>query len=188
MVLSSKKIKVLVSCEHEKNVWKDWENLKYGKSHGCNTCHRPRKDKKHYKNQARWYAMMKRCSNTKDANYKNYGGRGIYVSEEFKTFEFYHEYIKSLDGYNTPYLSLDRIDNDKGYERGNLRWTTQRTQTINKRGTTFVDFNNERICFNEFATNYTKLSLSYARRRFKEGYTLEELVSWSPDYKRLRNK
>ena len=80
----------------------------------------------------RWDSMMQRCYNPNHNSYKNYGARGIKVSEEFKNCKVYVEYILTLhraEGAN----QVDRIENDKDYERGNLRWTTTIENNLNKR-------------------------------------------------------
>ncbi len=70
---------------------------------------------------ARWKAMMYRCYNKNHRRYKNYGAKGIKVSDEFKDFWVYEEYIRTLDNCDSS-LQLDRRDNNGDYERGNLRW------------------------------------------------------------------
>lgn len=81
---------------------------------------------------ARWLSMNQRCNNPNHKQYMDWGGRGIKVSEEFQNFVTYAEYIESLPNYSSK-GSIDRIDNNKGYERGNLRWTCCSTQIANQR-------------------------------------------------------
>lgn len=81
---------------------------------------------------ATWDSMMQRCNNPKHRSYKNYGEREITVSEEFKNCKNFIEYIESLPNYSED-NQIDRIENDKGYERGNLRWLNRSEQNLNKR-------------------------------------------------------
>ena len=77
--------------------------------------------------------MKDRCDNAKHKYYKDYGGRGITVSDELRDFAVYAEYIESLpNAYHDGY-TVDRRDNDRGYERGNLRWTSVTVQNRNVR-------------------------------------------------------
>jgi len=69
--------------------------------------------------------------NRKD--YCNYGGRGISMSIEFHDFDVWNSYIKSLPDYGKPGYTIDRIENDGNYERGNLRWASKSTQACNRR-------------------------------------------------------
>lgn len=80
----------------------------------------------------RWLAMRRRCHNKSHESYKNYGARGITIDPDFEIFKNYAAYAESLPNYNVA-LSLDRIENSKGYVKGNLRWTTRNVQTANQR-------------------------------------------------------
>ena len=80
-----------------------------------------------------WSNQKNRCTNVNAEFYNCYGGRDINVSEEFSNdFAAWLSYVTELPNYNkSSNLSLDRINNDKGYERNNLRWTTMQTQGAN---------------------------------------------------------
>ena len=82
-----------------------------------------------------WSGAKNRCSNPNNVSYKNYGGRGIKMSKEFLDPVTFVEYVKKLKDFSLrkeKKLTLDRIDNNKGYERGNLRWATKTMQSLNK--------------------------------------------------------
>lgn len=80
-----------------------------------------------------WCCEKARCYNTNDRNYCDYGGRGVSVSEEFSDFTIWLEYVETLPNAYRDKYSIDRIDNDKGYERGNLRWASRSIQAQNTR-------------------------------------------------------
>lgn len=82
---------------------------------------------------ARWLSTTQRCRNPNHISYKNYGARGIILAEDLKNFEDYRDYISSLPGYDPENSTIDRIKNDRGYEKGNLRWTCHSTQIANQR-------------------------------------------------------
>jgi hypothetical protein len=78
-----------------------------------------------------WLAMKSRCFNKAQIGFKNYGARGITVCDEWKhNFEAFLAYIGHKP---TPEHSIDRIDNDRGYEPGNVRWADRHTQNKNQR-------------------------------------------------------
>ena len=83
---------------------------------------------------SKWQQMVYRCNNTKHEMYRYYGGSNIKVCNEWlKSPKLYIDHIMSLEGYGMCGYSIDRVDNDRGYKPGNLRWTDRHTQTANRR-------------------------------------------------------
>lgn len=72
--------------------------------------------------------ILDRCNNPSNINFHNYGGRGIKC--KFASFE---EFYSEVGDSPSPKHSIDRVNNEKGYEAGNLRWATQKEQNRNTR-------------------------------------------------------
>ncbi len=78
-----------------------------------------------------WYRMKRRCYDPKDKAYKDYGGRGITVSDEWR--EDFAAFLRDMGPRPAGRYSIDRIKNDQGYSKGNCRWATPTEQARNTR-------------------------------------------------------
>ena len=76
-----------------------------------------------------WSAMLDRCSNPKNKSFHNYGGRGIKVSRRWRTFENFYADL----GPRPPGLTLERLNNERGYDKQNCKWATWTEQGRNRR-------------------------------------------------------
>jgi hypothetical protein len=76
-----------------------------------------------------WQAMIHRCTNPRNPQFKDYGGRGITVCERWRK---YVNFSRDM-GPRPLGLTLDRINNDGNYEPGNCRWATRSEQQRNSR-------------------------------------------------------
>lgn len=76
-----------------------------------------------------WAAMIQRCTNPNNKDFKNYGGRGITVDINWKKYE---NFVDDM-GLQPNKLTLDRIDNNQGYNKNNCRWVDYIIQASNRR-------------------------------------------------------
>jgi len=75
--------------------------------------------------------MKTRCENPACAAYARYGGRGITVCARWR--DSFEAFLADVGPRPSPRHSIDRKDNDKGYEPGNCRWATPSEQNANQR-------------------------------------------------------
>lgn len=78
-----------------------------------------------------WVGMKNRTCNKFDERYYDYGQRGINLCEEWKSFVVFKEWALSC-GYKQG-LTIDRIDNERGYCPDNCRWITREMNSKNRR-------------------------------------------------------
>lgn len=126
-----------------------------------------------------WDGMIVRCSCPSHNSYPRYGGRGITVCPRWRiSFE---NFLADVGRKPTPKHSLGRIDNNKGYEPGNVRWETWRQQCSNTRRSRFIEINGERKTLAEWAR---AAGLSYAalRTRIVRGWPPARAISTPSRY------
>lgn len=134
-------------CGNEKDVCA--AKLKNGESRSCGCLQKEivsMRDGNHHLSSTRlhriWGGMKTRCYNSNYPQYKDYGGRGITVCAEWSnSFTAFYNWAMS-NGYQDG-LTLDRIDNDKGYSPDNCRWATQKFQNNHKRSNVNITYNGE---------------------------------------------
>lgn len=104
----------------------------------------------------RYSGIVSRCYNPACRAFKNYGGRGIRMHDEWRRDrEAFYKYAKTLPGWDDLSLDLDRINNDGHYEPGNLRCVDRSTNTRNTRGSVYLTYRGKRHHLKDFHKRYT---------------------------------
>ena len=124
-------------------------------------------------------SINKRCKNPQDPAYPNYGGRGIknewLTFEQFRNdmLESYESHIKEHGVMNT---SIDRIDNNGGYNKVNCRWATRLEQNNNTRANRYLELNGKKMSMANWSR---ELGISYyvIKHRTKKGISLSEIMA-----------
>jgi hypothetical protein len=112
-----------------------------------------------------WKGIVERTTCVTSSHYARYGGRGIGIHPNWLIYENF-----ALDIGQPPTLnhSIDRIDNNKGYEPGNVRWATAKEQASNRRTNVYVFINGEKMILSE-AAKVLNISKSSASRWLAQG-------------------
>lgn len=116
-------------------------------------------------------AIRGRCKNPNDRSYFRYGGRGITLCKEWDGpdgFQNFYDWAMS-NGYKDG-LTIDRIDNDKGYSPDNCRWVTQKVQMNNTRRNRYVVIDGEKHSVSEWA-RIKGICIGTVRDRLRRGWS-----------------
>ncbi len=120
-----------------------------------------------------WASMKDRCSNPNNAQFKNYGARGISVCERWR--ESYQAFFEDMGPRPSPKHSVDRINNDGNYEPNNCRWADSKTQTRNMRRNRLIEIGGVMYRVTTLVEK-SGLSRNCIIRRAESGLSLSEVL------------
>jgi hypothetical protein len=121
-----------------------------------------------------WCNLIARCYRKSHKSYPNYGGRGITVCERWR--KSFINFIEDMGVRPSDNLSIDRIDNEKGYFPGNCKWRTSKEQTSNRRCNVNLTFNGMTKTLAQWA-ECTGISRSSLDKRIKNGWSTKDTLS-----------
>ena len=121
-----------------------------------------------------WTDLKQRCYNKHNKRYKDYGGRGIEVCDEWRNnFQAFYDWAMS-NGYNDS-LTIDRIDVDGNYEPSNCRWATLKQQLRNTTRNKYITINGMTHCLSEWC-EILGLKDGTVRSRLRYGWSIEKAL------------
>ena len=163
-------------CGNFKEVKRNCLVVGHTKSCGC----LPRKGNfKHGQRRTRlystWLNIKDRCNNKNNSHFKYYGEKGIKMCDEwandflsFKNWAVENGYVEGL--------SIERIDNNKGYDPNNCKWIPTKEQARNRSNVKFQIINGEKMSLSEIAIKYN-VNPSTIYGRYRRGKRNEELIN-----------
>ncbi len=123
-----------------------------------------------------WKRMRERCCHPSNISYQYYGAKGIKVCDRW--MHSFPNFYEDMGNRPSKHHSLDRIDNNKGYEPGNCRWATSYEQQNNKRSSRFITSKGE----THTEAQWNRI-LGFKRQtiwgRIYAGWDVEEAI-WTP--------
>ena len=124
-----------------------------------------------------WLSMRNRCTRTKDSHYKYYGGKGISVCDDWQDFSAFYNWAIS-NGWREG-LTIDRIDNSKGYNPENCRIADFITQANNKTNNAKFLFQGKMMTAREIS-EITHINSILIAERIRHGWTIENAARIPP--------
>ena len=180
------RIKWLCRCDCGNNIIVPGCQLKNGHTKSCG-CYEKEQTKirmtthglSKTKTYGIWLSMRRRCTDPKNKNYHNYGGRGISYDPKWNTFEGFYEDMGESNG-----LTLDRIDVNGNYEKFNCRWVSYKVQNNNRRNNRLITYQDITLTLFQWAEKYN-LNPKLLWERLNDNWSIERALT-TP--KRIVNK
>ena len=147
--------------------------LTKGRSQGCNKCTHVKHGQHKSALYSVWKGMKSRCLNPKSLKWPNYGGRGITVCDTW--LDFVNFQLDMGDSYS-PGLTLERVDNSKGYSPENCVWASQKEQAVNRRSNHLLEFEGETKALSEWA-EYLGMKYSTLYSRISSGWGVPKALT-----------
>lgn len=168
-------------CECGRSVIVDTHSLTTGntKSCGCKkygnrVTHGEAKSNKQTRLYRIWAGMKNRCNNESHIGYAYYGAKGIKVCDEWNDYEIFKGW--ALENGYADNLTIDRIDNQKGYCPENCRWATYKTQCNNTTRNHYVTADGQTLSISQWAERNNLPCRTIAARLNLLGWSPEEAV------------
>lgn len=120
-----------------------------------------------------WTSMIRRCTDPRSDVYPDYGGRGITVCERWMSFP---DFFADMGKKPSRLYSLERRDNNAGYDRENVFWGTAKEQARNQRRTKKYELDGEVRPLGEWADQFG-IARPLVLSRITSGWTLREALT-----------
>lgn len=125
-----------------------------------------------------WQSMKQRCYDVKHDHYKEYGGRGIKVCDEWLSdFMAFYEWAMA-NGYKER-LTIERKDVNGNYEPSNCCWATIKEQANNKRNNRIVEYKGKKYTIAELSEKYN-INYHCLYYRLQNGWDIEKALLLEP--------
>ena len=120
-----------------------------------------------------WKKIIYRCDKKSDKAYKNYGARGISVSDEWRNsfLRFVDDMGNKPDGYE-----IDRKDNNGNYCKENCHWVTPETNSNNRRSNVFITYKDKTLTIMQWS-RLTGVNRRTIIDRYNKGWSLDKVFS-----------
>ncbi len=120
-----------------------------------------------------WHDMIQRCTNHNDKKYNDYGNRGITICQRWMKFE---NFLKDMSDAPRGH-QIDRIDNNKGYNKSNCHWVTSKQNNRNKRDNHLITYGGKTQCISAWSEELgIRIGTLYTRIN-RNGWSIEKALT-----------
>lgn len=136
-----------------------------------------------------FYQMNERCSNDKHKYYSYYGGRGITVCDrwDINREDSFENFLEDM-GERPEGMSLDRVDNNRGYSKDNCRWATREQQANNTRTVRFITHEDRTLSLSQWAREIGVDPTTLLYRLDVMGLCVQDALNWKKNAKQRKDQ
>lgn len=169
---------VFARCICGKEKWVEERSVRRGLVTSCGSCANKTHGRSKTPEYAVWRSMLARCETKTHQAYKNYGGRGITVCDQWHTFE---QFFADMGEQPFKGASIERINNSLGYSKDNCMWANSTAQNRNRRSNRLLTVNGvtKPVCEWAAQTGLRHNTICY---RLDNGWTPELAITTPPNY------
>lgn len=134
-----------------------------------------------------WMGINRRCNNKNDKSYKNYGGRGIKMCDDWKgNYPAFEKWALS-NGWKKG-LTIERNDVNGNYEPSNCSWIPKSMQSRNTRVSKHFEYDGKKLTIPEWSRITGITDITIWRRIYKRGWSIEDALTIPPESAISSNK
>lgn len=125
-----------------------------------------------------WQAMISRCHNANDKSFPNYGGRGVFVCESWRSS--FSNFLSDMGEKPDPDLTIERVDVNASYSKDNCKWATRLEQANNKRNNYIIAADGKTQSLSDWARERDILPHTIRARIEDHGWTTRQALGFDP--------
>jgi len=122
-----------------------------------------------------WQDIVKRCTKEYKHAFKDYGGRGITVCDTW--LESFESFYYDMGDRPTPEYTIERHDNEQGYNPCNCYWATRLAQANNTRQNVFIEHDGKRMTIAQWARHIGIPYMTLYSRLYRYSWSIERALS-----------
>lgn len=122
-----------------------------------------------------WIGVLRRCCKSTRDEYERYGGRGVTACNRWR--DSFEAFYADMGPRPSPQHSIDRIDNNRGYEPGNCRWATAKEQQRNKRNNRMLTHDGRTQCATDWAEE-VHITRGCLLERLRRGWSVARALGY----------
>lgn len=149
------KVKWNCLCSCGNKITTSGANLRTGDTKSCGCLYNPGTTTHGYSKTPEyniWKGMKQRCYNPKALHYADYGVRGITICD--KWINDFVSFLSDIGPMPIKGFSIERVDNNRGYEPDNCIWASKKDQGKNKRNNRYIEYNGIRLHLQGWADHF----------------------------------